>query len=397
MANLTGNAAFTVTVSTAARNTGDTVMTSGFVSAFSTGATADATAPQVIPPTTPASNQTGVGTNARVILTFSEGMDNAATQSALSVKPCTDNVQACATPGGALIGSVIWGGAGSNIVTFEPSVALAANRWHKVTVAATARDLGGNAMASAYSFVFKTGAGAAAAPSAPAVTTPQARDWTAGTQYSISGAAAADTLVQVWTDGGTAGTIDGSDTVVASLQLAGGLTTWTLAVPLTLSADNLFQVTAANSAGARSTSAAVPIITQGELRTVVGTLTLNPGSDSITVSAAFTGDTNSNNSAVVEYRTPPGVGSYTIAGSMTRGSERFTLLVMGMASSGDYDVRVTFTDADGAVGANPVSGTVTTLSGNQNGVIGTQVASNFTLASRAGQSTVFSVTLGATA
>lgn len=390
---LEASASYTVAVSTSAHNTAGTPLAQAFSSGFTTAAAPDTTPPQVVPPPIPASGSTGVGTDTSIIITFSEGMDNGATQDAFALKPCTDNTSSCTTPGSAVGGSFTWGGAGNNILTFKPTSSLSSSQWYQVSVSTAARDLAGNYMASAYSFVFQTGTAAVPPPTSPTVSVPTGEEWTTATSYTISGTADANALVQIWTDGGTRGTIDGTDTVVGSLQLAGGLTTWSITVPLTSGAANYFQATASNSAGQRSAPTIIPTIHQGDNRTTVGSLSLGLGSDNITVTVTFAGDSNANNSAVVEYRTPPGTGTYVLAGAMGRGTEVFTKVVSGLTPATQYEVRVTVTDADGVMGTNPLTGTATTLEGNQTGLIGSSTVSA-AFASRAPQSTLLTFSIG---
>jgi Bacterial Ig-like domain len=83
----------------------------------------------------PAESATGVPASANVSVTFSEPMDQAATQGAFSLLPAG---------GGAVSGSFSWSG---QMMTFDPSGNLAAGAQYTATVSTAAKDLAGNALA----------------------------------------------------------------------------------------------------------------------------------------------------------------------------------------------------------------------------------------------------------
>jgi Bacterial Ig-like domain len=384
---LVANASYTVVVATSAQNAAGATLGNAFSSTFTAGAGADASTPQVVPPTIPGAGTTGISRDTSISVTFSEGMDNVATADAFSLRICLDNSSSCTSPGTVEGGSFTWGGAGNNNLIFNPTSNLASNQWYKGTITTGAKDLAGNAMAAAYSFVFQTAAASSSAPNAPTVTSPVATVWTSAATHSASGSADADALVEIWTDGGTRGAIDGTDTVVASLQLEGGLTSWSISVPLVSGAANLFQVTARSSAGVRSSPTLVPMINQGDNTTTTGSLTLLPGSENITVRAAFSGDANANNSATVRWRQTGGFYGSSVA--MTRNSGYFSYVITALNNSTSYDVQVTFGDSNGITGTNPTTATTTTLTGTRSGLI-TSTSSSLTFSSRAPQSTTLS-------
>jgi subtilisin family serine protease len=96
----------------------------------------------------PAESATGVPASANVSVTFSEPMDQAATQGAFSLVP--------AGGGGAVSGSFSWSG---QTLTFDPSSNLAAGTQYTATVSTAAKDLAGNALASQKQWSFTTASG----------------------------------------------------------------------------------------------------------------------------------------------------------------------------------------------------------------------------------------------
>ncbi len=102
--------------------------------------TVDATAPTVLS-TTPTNNATGVSRTAQINITFSEAMDTATTEAAFSISPSVG-------------GTKTWNSQQTQMF-FAPSAAMTASTEHTVTVAATAKDKAGNALA-AYTFKFTT-------------------------------------------------------------------------------------------------------------------------------------------------------------------------------------------------------------------------------------------------
>ncbi len=115
--------------------------------------------------------------------------------------------------------------------------------------------------------------------------------------------------------------------------------------------------------------------------TIVGTLEVNASVENIAVYANFSGDDNTNNSAVLEYR--PSGGSWITITPFTvdRRSQwcyyngdlhetvwvdniwanQYRAIIFWLTPNTEYEVRVTFSDADGVSGTNPVSGSVTTM------------------------------------
>ena len=94
--------------------------------------------------TAPANGATDVAIATDVSVTFSQAMNPATTETAISTTPATD----CAFS---------WNAAGT-VLTCEPTSDLATNTAYTVTIATTATNAGGTPLASAFGFGFTTGA-----------------------------------------------------------------------------------------------------------------------------------------------------------------------------------------------------------------------------------------------
>lgn len=118
--------------------------------------------------------------------------------------------------------------------------------------------------------------------------------------------------------------------------------------------------------------------------TTVGSLTLYSTINCISVYSPFTGDDNADNSTVLEYKKSVDVAWITahplvvdrrtqLVGIQLGASATATTItnpwgsqyrgsIVGLDAGISYDVRVTYTDADGIVGTNPATGSISTLS-----------------------------------
>jgi hypothetical protein len=152
-ASLSVSTVFTATITAGAKAATGRALAADHTWSFTTGTTADTTAPAVSG-TNPASNTTGVPINAKVAATFSEAMDPA------SLTTATFVLSQGATP---VAGTVSYGAVGTT-ATFTPASSLAANTLFTATIGTGSKDLAGNALASAHSWSFTTGAVAAKGP-----------------------------------------------------------------------------------------------------------------------------------------------------------------------------------------------------------------------------------------
>jgi len=140
MGNLLTNTQYTATITTAAQSAaaGNSIA-SNFVWSFTTGLTADMTAPTVIL-TNPASGDGAVPTNQKIIATFSKPMDSSTITAA-----GTFTVAVAGAGGANVTGTVSYAG---NSATFTPSAALTPSTDYTATITNAALDLSGNALAA---------------------------------------------------------------------------------------------------------------------------------------------------------------------------------------------------------------------------------------------------------
>jgi VCBS repeat-containing protein len=121
-----------------------------------------------------------------------------------------------------------------------------------------------------------------------------------------------------------------------------------------------------------------PVLAASGDETTIGTLSLSPAFENIGVISSFSGDNNANNQAILDYRQTgttdwtPGIQmtgdrrtSLTMSGSSPIANpykNQWRAVIFWLTPSTSYDVRVTYTDADGVSGT--AQGTVTTLNDN---------------------------------
>ena len=118
--------------------------------------------------------------------------------------------------------------------------------------------------------------------------------------------------------------------------------------------------------------------TIGPNSVIPGALTLLSTFNCISVRAKYTNDTNNNATASIRFRTTAGPGAWnnaytpivdrraivaTAIGDFDNTPFQFEARgsIVGLTQNTSYDVEVTWADADGVDGTNPVTGTVSTL------------------------------------
>ncbi len=144
LANLTASTLYTATITTGAKDQAGNSLASNFVCTFTTGTTADTTAPTVIS-TNPASGATLVPLNQKIAATFSKVMDSSTiTTTTFTLKQGTT----------AVAGTVSYAG---TTATFAPTANLTASTLYTATITTGAKDLAGNALASNFVWTFTTG------------------------------------------------------------------------------------------------------------------------------------------------------------------------------------------------------------------------------------------------
>ena len=169
-ANLLPSTHYTATVNTSAQSAAGNALASSFVWSFTTGTTADVTPPTVIA-TVPATGATGVATNRKVTVAFSEVMD-----SATITASGTFTLAVAGVGGAAVPGTVTYAG---SIATFTPTSALTPNTQFTATITSAAKDLNGNALVAGAvpnPWSFTTAAGPDTTPPTITLTTPPNAD-----------------------------------------------------------------------------------------------------------------------------------------------------------------------------------------------------------------------------
>ena len=152
-ANLLPNTQYTATISTAAKSAAGNGLAANYIFSFTTGATADLTAPTIIS-TVPASAAINVPTNQTITATFSKPMDPSTI-----VASGTFTVAVAGVGGAAVAGTVSYTGA---TATFKPTANLAASTQFTAKITAAAKDLSGNALGAGVApnpWNFTTGTG----------------------------------------------------------------------------------------------------------------------------------------------------------------------------------------------------------------------------------------------
>ena len=149
--DLAPSTAYTATVTTGVKDLAGNALAANKTWSFTTGATADTTAPTVSS-TDPADTATSVLVNGNITATFSEAMDPA------TITAATFTLTQGATP---VSGTVTSTGA---IATLDPASNLAASTLYTVTITTGVMDLAGIALAVNKTWSFTTRAATAAGP-----------------------------------------------------------------------------------------------------------------------------------------------------------------------------------------------------------------------------------------
>ena len=137
------------------------------------------------------------------------------------------------------------------------------------------------------------------APNAPTVTSPASATTVNADSFNITGTAEANSLVQVYSDANNNGMIDGADAVVASQQLTGGATMFSISTTLTQDAVNDFTVTAKDAAANESSPANVLRITEDSTAPNAPTVTSPAAATTVDANSfAITGTAEANSLAL---------------------------------------------------------------------------------------------------
>jgi hypothetical protein len=143
--NLAPSTTYTATITTGARDLAGNALATAFVWSFTTGTTPDTT-PPTVSFVVPANAATGVATNQNIAAAFSEAMDP------LTISTATFTLKQGTT---VVTGTVSYAGV---TATFNPLNNLAPSTTYTATITTGARDLAGNALATAFVWSFTTGA-----------------------------------------------------------------------------------------------------------------------------------------------------------------------------------------------------------------------------------------------
>jgi hypothetical protein len=145
--NLASNTAYSVTITTGAKDLAGNALANNFVWGFTTGASAVITLPTVSS-TSPINAALGVPFNQKIVATFSEAMDaSTITNSTFTLMQGNTSVS----------GFVSYSG---TTATFAPASSLLPNSAYTATITTGSKDLSGNALANNYVWSFTTGVGA---------------------------------------------------------------------------------------------------------------------------------------------------------------------------------------------------------------------------------------------
>ena len=142
--NLAASTAYTATVTTGAKDLAGNALAVAKTWSFTTGTTADTTAP-IVSSTIPADAATGVAVNANITATFSEAIDPATvTNSSFTLKQGTTVVAGAVTS------------PSTTAAKFNPTSDLANNTTYTATITTGVRDLAGNPVAVNTTWSFTT-------------------------------------------------------------------------------------------------------------------------------------------------------------------------------------------------------------------------------------------------
>jgi hypothetical protein len=150
--NLAVNTVFTATITTGAKDLADNALAVNKTWSFTSGATADTTAPTVSS-TIPADLAPGVAINGNITATFSEAMDAAT----ITTVNFTLTQGATPVPGAVTSPS-------TTTATFNPTGNLAASTTYTAAITTGVKDLAGNALAVTKTWSFTTRAATALGP-----------------------------------------------------------------------------------------------------------------------------------------------------------------------------------------------------------------------------------------
>jgi hypothetical protein len=186
-----------------------------------TTATAPDTTPPIVAGTTPNASATGVPTNAKIAIAFSEAMDVSATLAAVSF-----------TAGGTAVPCTVSWQANNSVLTCTPSAPMPASTVHTVTVRGggtpSAADATGNKLAANYTFSFTTGTMAdTTAPTVMATTPTTAAG--AASPGTIGIARTTTAITVTFSEAMDQGTTQAAFVLISPAAAQGGTSSWNAA------------------------------------------------------------------------------------------------------------------------------------------------------------------------
>ena len=149
--DLAASTTYTATITTGVKDLAGNALAVNKTWSFTTGTTADTTAPTVSS-TDPANTATSVVVNGNIAATFNEAIDPA------TITAATFTLTQGATPVSGTVTST------NAVAAFDPTSNLAASTLYTATITTGAKDLAGNALAAPFAWSFTTGAATAAGP-----------------------------------------------------------------------------------------------------------------------------------------------------------------------------------------------------------------------------------------
>jgi hypothetical protein len=210
---LAASTVYTGTITTGVKDAAGNALASNYTWSFTTAAPVDAT-PPTVSSVTPANNATGIATNSKPAVTFSEAM------TASTITTATFTLKQGST---TVAGTVAYSG---TTATFTPSSALAASTVYTGTITTGVKDAAGNALAGNYTWSFTTAAPADVTPPTVSSVTPA---------NSATGIATNSSVKAVFSEAMTSSTIStttftlkqGTTTVAGTVSYSGTTATFT--------------------------------------------------------------------------------------------------------------------------------------------------------------------------
>lgn len=227
--NFTASTLYTATITTAVKSASGKVLASNYVWTFTSGATADTTAPTVLS-TSPVNGSSGLAINKNIAATFSESLDPTTVNAS--------NFTLTANSGATIVSGKVTYNDNGKVATFNPDGDLVANTLYTATITTGTTDLAGNLLAANVAWTFTSGA--AVAPNHSPVVLGTAGNFVILAKTGISKTGAAGTAITgdigispaaLTFITGFSQTMDSSNTFATSSFVTGSIFAADMAVP----------------------------------------------------------------------------------------------------------------------------------------------------------------------